>query len=30
LGRYCEQSYLTIDNNLSERTLRQVAVGRKN
>ena len=30
LGRYREQSYLAIDNNLSERTLRQVAIGRKN
>lgn len=30
LGRYREQSYLSIDNNLSERTLRQVAIGRKN
>jgi transposase len=30
LGRYREQGYLTIDNNLSERTLRQVAIGRKN
>jgi transposase len=30
LGRYREQAYLGPDNNLSERTLRQVAVGRKN
>jgi transposase len=30
LGRYREQAYLSIDNNLSERTLRQVALGRKN
>jgi hypothetical protein len=30
LGRYREQAYLSPDNNLSERTLRQVAVGRKN
>jgi transposase len=30
LGRYTERGYLSIDNNLSERTLRQVAVGRKN
>jgi hypothetical protein len=30
LERYREQAYLTIDNNLSERTLRQVAIGRKN
>jgi transposase len=30
LGRYREQGYLSIDNNLSERTLRQVAIGRKN
>src|SRR5262249_51545860 len=30
LGRYREQAYLALDNNLSERTLRQVAIGRKN
>ena len=30
LGRYREQAYLAIDNNLAERTLRQVAIGRKN
>jgi transposase len=30
LGRYLEQGYLAIDNNLSERTLRAIAVGRKN
>jgi transposase len=30
LGRYQEQSYLAIDNNLSERTLRAIALGRKN
>jgi hypothetical protein len=30
LERYTEADYLAIDNNLSERTLRQVAVGRKN
>jgi transposase len=30
LNRYLEQGYLTIDNNLSERTLRVVAVGRNN
>jgi transposase len=30
LMRYTEQGYLAIDNNLSERTLRQVAIGRKN
>jgi transposase len=30
LGRYLEQGYLAIDNNLSERTLRAVAVGRNN
>jgi transposase len=30
LERYLEQGYLAIDNNLSERTLRQVAVGRNN
>jgi transposase len=28
LGRYVEQGYLAIDNNLSERTLRAVALGR--
>ena len=30
LGRYIEQGYLAIDNNLAERTLRQVALGRNN
>jgi transposase len=30
LMRYTEQGYLSIDNNLSERTLRQVVVGRAN
>jgi hypothetical protein len=30
LGRYREQAYLALDNNLAERTLRQVARGRKN
>lgn len=30
LQRYLEQGYLTIDNNLSERTLRAIAVGRNN
>jgi len=30
LCRYLEQGYLAIDNNLSERTLRAIAVGRKN
>jgi hypothetical protein len=30
LMRYTEQGYLAIDNNLSERTLRQVVVGRGN
>ena len=30
LMRYTEQGYLSIDNNLSERTLRQVVVGRSN
>jgi hypothetical protein len=30
LQRYLEQGYLTIDNNLSERTLRTIAVGRNN
>ncbi|HKB40812.1 MAG TPA: transposase, partial [Gemmataceae bacterium] len=30
LGRYREHSYRSIDNNLSERTLRPGAVGRKN
>jgi transposase len=30
LARYTEQGYLSIDNNLSERTLRQVVVGRAN
>jgi transposase len=30
LQRYLEQGYLAIDNNLAERTLRQVAIGRKN
>ncbi len=30
LGRYTEQGYLAIDNNLSERTLRVVALGRNN
>jgi transposase len=28
LGRYLEQGYLAIDNNLSERTLRAIALGR--
>jgi transposase len=30
LSRYVEQGYLAIDNNLSERTLRAIALGRKN
>ena len=30
LGRYLEQGYLAIDNNLCERTLRAVALGRNN
>src|SRR5262249_38296415 len=30
LGRYLERGYLAIDNNLSERTLRAVALGRNN
>jgi transposase len=30
LGRYLEQGYLAIDNNLSERTLRAIALGRNN
>jgi hypothetical protein len=30
LRRYAEQGYLAIDNNVSERTLRQVVVGRSN
>jgi transposase len=30
LGRYTEQGYLAIDNNLSERTLRAIALGRNN
>ena len=30
LMRYAEQGYLSIDNNLSERALRQVVVGRAN
>jgi transposase len=30
LGRYLEQGYLALDNNLSERTLRVVALGRNN
>jgi transposase len=30
LKRYLEQGYLAIDNNLSERTLRAIAVGRNN
>jgi transposase len=30
LARYPEQGYLAIDNNLSERTLRPAAIGRKN
>ena len=30
LGRYVEQGYLAIDNNLAERTLRSVALGRNN
>jgi transposase len=30
LARYPEQGYLAIDNNLSERTLRAIAVGRNN
>jgi transposase len=30
LGRYLEEGWLAIDNNLSERTLRAVAVGRNN
>lgn len=30
LKRYVEQGYLAIDNNLSERTLREIALGRNN
>jgi transposase len=30
LGRYLERGYLAIDNNLSERTLRAIALGRNN
>jgi transposase len=30
LCRYVEQGYLAIDNNLSERTLRAIAMGRNN
>ena len=30
LGRYVEEGYLAIDNNLSERTLRAIALGRNN
>ncbi len=30
LGRYLEEGYLAIDNNLSERTLRAIALGRNN
>jgi hypothetical protein len=30
LHRYLEQGYLAIDNNLSERTLRAIALGRNN
>jgi len=30
LGRYLDQGYLAIDNNLSERTLRAIALGRNN
>jgi transposase len=30
LVRYVEQGYLAIDNNLSERTLRAIALGRNN
>jgi hypothetical protein len=30
LGRYCENGALSIDNNLSERSVRPVAIGRKN
>src|SRR5262249_52443930 len=30
LERYLEQGYLAIDNNLSERTLRAIALGRNN
>ena len=30
LARYLEQGYLAIDNNLSERTLRTIALGRNN
>ena len=30
LSRYLEQGYLAIDNNLSERTLRAIALGRNN
>ena len=30
LSRYCAAGFLAIDNNLSERTLRLVAIGRKN
>ena len=30
LGRYLEQGYLSIDNDLAERTLRAIALGRVN
>ena len=30
LCRYCEQGYLSIDNNAAERALKRVAIGRKN
>lgn len=30
LVRYCENDTLSIDNNLSERSVRPVAIGRKN
>jgi hypothetical protein len=30
LARYCENGELSIDNNLSERMVRPVAIGRKN
>lgn len=30
LGRYTDEGFLAIDNNLAERTLRAVAIGRKN
>jgi hypothetical protein len=30
LNRYCESGILTIDNNTAERTLKPIAIGRKN